>query len=130
MKACQINLLLRDPGLCGLWQDQREAESTSCRNWCFSSYSFAVQLGRRFSVCTLCIQVSWTQLRRFKFVAVEVPVYFKAAHEGFGCQIAVSFQRESSVQISWALLEILACKYAPERLSVLGFLGHDVLMGT
>lgn len=27
------------------------AESASCRNSCFSSYSFAVQLGRKFSVC-------------------------------------------------------------------------------
>ena len=73
-KACQNNLLARDPGLGGLWQDQCEAESAGCGNWCDSSCGFAVQMGRKFSVCTLCIQVSQTQLRRSKRVAVEVPV--------------------------------------------------------
>lgn len=52
-KACQNNLLLRDPGLCGLRQTQGKAESAGCRNWCFSSHSFAVQLEGTL-VCVPC----------------------------------------------------------------------------
>lgn len=103
------------------------AESASCRNLCCSSYSFAVQLGRKFSVCVpyayKCHGQRWGDWS-LKLCKCQWSWYFKAAHEGFGGQIVVNFQRELNVQVSWASLEISACKYTPEKLSVSEFLGH------
>lgn len=94
-KACQNNLLLRDPGLCGLRQTQGKAVCW-LQELVFQQPQLCCSAGRNSSVCTLCTRVSWSQLRRFRFVAVEVQqsCYFRAAHVGFGCQIAVSFQKE------------------------------------
>lgn len=56
-KACQNNLVLRDPGLHGLGQTQGKAESAGCRNWCFSS--FAAQLEGAL-VCVYLVHTSFS----------------------------------------------------------------------
>lgn len=81
-----------------MWSEANPGQGRVCwlQELVFQQPQLCCSAGRNSSVCTLCTRVSWSQPRRFRFVAVEVQqsCYFRAAHVGFGCQIAVNFQKE------------------------------------
>lgn len=119
-------MLLRDPGLCGLRQTQGKAGSAGCRNWCLSSHSSAVQLEGAL-VCVCLVHTSFTVTAEEIQVCscgspAELPMWDLDAKllSAFKCS-------QSSVQISWASLEISAARFL--RLSLSGFLGCGVSKG-
>lgn len=79
-----------------MWSEANPGQDRVCwlQEVVYQQPRLCCSAGRSFGVCALCSQVSQSQLRRFRFVAVKVQqsYCYRAAHVGFGCQIAVSFQ--------------------------------------